>query len=85
MQIFIVALVACTAYVCKHGPFLLPGKMSEVIRTKRVLAESELSACLCACLQILRLKQKLGEYEERKVKAPALNPISSQRRAEFEK
>lgn len=72
-------------HVCKYGQFLSTGKMSEVIRTKCMLAESELSACLCVCLQILRLKQKLGEYEERKVEAPALNPISNQKRAEFEK
>ncbi|XP_022522868.2 kinesin-like protein KIF18A [Astyanax mexicanus] len=35
--------------------------------------------------EIILLKQKLKEYEERKVEPPALNPISSQRRAEFEK
>ncbi|KAK2819844.1 hypothetical protein Q7C36_021490 [Tachysurus vachellii] len=35
--------------------------------------------------EIMQLKQKLREYEERKAEAPALNPISSQKRAEFEK
>ncbi|KAG7315129.1 hypothetical protein KOW79_021217 [Hemibagrus wyckioides] len=35
--------------------------------------------------EITELKQKLREYEERKAEAPALNPISSQKRAEFEK
>lgn len=45
-------------------------------------------ACLirvCVCLQIVMLKQKLKEYEEREVEVPALNPNSVQRRAEFEK
>lgn len=40
---------------------------------------------VCARLQILLLKQKLREYEERKIQAPAFNPISSQKREEFEK
>ncbi|XP_073762378.1 kinesin-like protein KIF18A isoform X1 [Danio rerio] len=35
--------------------------------------------------EIVMLKQKLKEYEERKAEAPALNPISIQKRAEFEK
>ncbi|XP_050971594.1 kinesin-like protein KIF18A [Labeo rohita] len=35
--------------------------------------------------EIVMLKQKLKEYEERKVEVPALNPIPVQRRAEFEK
>ncbi|XP_067256888.1 kinesin-like protein KIF18A isoform X1 [Chanodichthys erythropterus] len=35
--------------------------------------------------EIVMLKQKLKEYEERKVEVPALNPIPIQRRAEFEK
>ncbi|XP_062845664.1 kinesin-like protein KIF18A isoform X2 [Trichomycterus rosablanca] len=35
--------------------------------------------------EIIMLKQKLREYEERKVEAPAVNPISSQKRAEIEK
>ncbi|XP_066513217.1 kinesin-like protein KIF18A isoform X1 [Hoplias malabaricus] len=35
--------------------------------------------------EIIMLKQKLKELEERKVEPLALNPISSQRRAEFEK
>ncbi|KAK3528046.1 hypothetical protein QTP86_017089 [Hemibagrus guttatus] len=35
--------------------------------------------------EITLLKQKLREYEERKAEAPVLNPISSQKRAEFKK
>uniref|UniRef100_A0A8C2Q934 Kinesin-like protein n=1 Tax=Cyprinus carpio TaxID=7962 RepID=A0A8C2Q934_CYPCA len=35
--------------------------------------------------EIVMLKQKLKEYEERKVEVPALNPVPIQRRAEFEK
>uniref|UniRef100_A0A672MK98 Kinesin-like protein n=1 Tax=Sinocyclocheilus grahami TaxID=75366 RepID=A0A672MK98_SINGR len=35
--------------------------------------------------EIVMLKQKLKEYEERKVEVPALNPIPVQRKAEFEK
>ncbi|XP_052416724.1 kinesin-like protein KIF18A [Carassius gibelio] len=35
--------------------------------------------------EIVMLKQKLKEYEERKVEIPALNPIPVQRRVEFEK
>ncbi|XP_065123900.1 kinesin-like protein KIF18A [Paramisgurnus dabryanus] len=35
--------------------------------------------------EIIMLKQKLREYEERKVEVPALNTIPIQRRAEFEK
>ncbi|TSP90500.1 Kinesin-like protein KIF18A [Bagarius yarrelli] len=35
--------------------------------------------------EIMQLKQKLREYEERKTEAAGLNPISSQKRAEFEK
>ncbi|XP_067297313.1 kinesin-like protein KIF18A [Pseudorasbora parva] len=35
--------------------------------------------------EIVMLKQKLKEYEERKVDVPALNPTPIQRRAEFEK
>lgn len=71
--------------VCKYARFVLTGEMGEIIRTKCKLVETRLSVCLCVCLQIMLLKQKLKEYEERKMEAPALNPISSQRRAEFEK
>ncbi|KAI7814719.1 kinesin-like protein KIF18A isoform X1 [Triplophysa rosa] len=35
--------------------------------------------------EIIMLKQKLKEYEERKVEVPALNPIPVKREAEFEK
>lgn len=50
-----------------------------------MLVETRLSVSVCVWLQIMLLKQKLKQYEERKMELPAFNVISSQKRVEIVK
>uniref|UniRef100_A0A672M8K4 Kinesin-like protein n=1 Tax=Sinocyclocheilus grahami TaxID=75366 RepID=A0A672M8K4_SINGR len=68
------------SYEDTHNTLKYANRAKEIKSTTSLSNES-----VCVCLQIVMLKQKLKEYEERKVAVPVLNPIPIQRRAEFEK
>ncbi|KAL7831117.1 hypothetical protein SRHO_G00306190 [Serrasalmus rhombeus] len=59
--------------------------MKELFGRIDLIKEEKVFDMAFSYLEIILLKLKLKEYEERKVEPPTLNPISSQRRAEFEK
>lgn len=64
--------------VCKYSLFPLTDETGE---NEMYITR----AFVCMWLQILLLKQKLRAYEEQKIPAPALNPVSGQKRGEFQK
>ncbi|XP_072527593.1 kinesin-like protein KIF18A [Salminus brasiliensis] len=81
-----------TSYEDTHNTLKYANRAKEIkstLKSNVVSLDSHIGQYAVICekqkAEIILLKQKLKEYEERKVEPVALNPISSQRRAEFEK
>ncbi|XP_037390265.1 kinesin-like protein KIF18A [Pygocentrus nattereri] len=80
------------SYEDTHNTLKYANRAKEIkssLKSNVVSLDSHIGQYVVICekqkAEIILLKQKLKEYEERKVEPPTLNPISSQRRAEFEK